>query len=85
MFKRFYRVDRARAMDHSYGLGLSIAESIVSEHGGKIRCEGKADGNVFTVTLPTVKRRSKINLDISALYDRFTVRRLTDADVPRHA
>lgn len=59
VFKRFYRVDRARAMDHSYGLGLSIAESIVSEHGGKIRCEGKADGNVFTVTLPTVKGEAK--------------------------
>ena len=59
VFKRFYRVDRARAMDHSYGLGLSIAESIVSEHGGKIRCEGKADGNVFTVTLPTVKGETK--------------------------
>ena len=59
VFKRFYRVDRARAMDHSYGLGLSIAESIVSEHGGKIRCEGKADGNVFTVTLPTIKGETK--------------------------
>ena len=59
VFKRFYRVDRARAMDHSYGLGLSIAESIVSEHGGKIRCDGKADGNVFTVTLPTVKGEAK--------------------------
>ena len=46
-------------MDHSYGLGLSIAESIVAEHGGKIRCEGKADGNVFTVTLPTVKGEAK--------------------------
>ena len=59
VFKRFYRADRARAMDHSYGLGLSIAESIVSEHGGKIRCEGKADRNVFTVTLPTVKGETK--------------------------
>ena len=59
VFKRFYRADRARAMDHSYGLGLSIAESIVAEHGGKIRCEGKADGNVFTVTLPTVKGEAK--------------------------
>lgn len=59
VFKRFYRADRARAMDHSYGLGLSIAESIVAEHGGKIRCEGKADGNVFTVTLSTVKGEAK--------------------------
>ena len=46
-------------MDHSYGLGLSIAESIVSEHGGKIRCEGKTSGNVFTITLPTVKEEQK--------------------------
>ena len=42
-------------MDHSYGLGLSIAESIVTEHGGKIRCEVKEGGNVFTITLPTGK------------------------------
>ena len=46
-------------MDHSYGLGLSIAESIVTEHGGKIRCEGEASGNVFTITLPTVKGGQK--------------------------
>lgn len=59
VFKRFYRVDRARAMDHSYGLGLSIAESIASEHGGKIRCEGTETGNVFTVTLPTAKGGQK--------------------------
>ena len=59
VFKRFYRADRARAMDHSYGLGLSIAESIVAEHGGKIRCEGKENGNTFTITLPTVKKEAK--------------------------
>ena len=59
IFKRFYRADRARAMDHSYGLGLSIAESIASEHGGKIRCEGTKTGNVFTVTLPSAKGDQK--------------------------
>ena len=59
VFKRFYRADRARAMDHSYGLGLSIAESIVTEHGGKIRCEGKETGNIFTITLPTAKGDQK--------------------------
>lgn len=53
IFKRFYRADRARAVDGSYGLGLAIAESIVKDHGGKIWCEGSAGGNTFFVQLPT--------------------------------
>lgn len=52
IFKRFYRIDKARSMDHSYGLGLSIAEEIVSTHHGKIWAES-ADGlNIFHVLLP---------------------------------
>ena len=54
IFKRFYRVDKVRSMNHSYGLGLSIADSIVKEHGGKIWAES-ADGiNTFLVQLPLV-------------------------------
>ena len=52
IFKRFYRADKARSMDHSYGLGLAIAESIVMEHGGKIWCEGGERKNTFFVQLP---------------------------------
>jgi len=52
IFKRFYRADRARSMDHSYGLGLAIAESIVTEHQGKIWCEGSDGKNTFFVLLP---------------------------------
>lgn len=52
IFKRFYRVDKVRAMNHSYGLGLSIAESIVQDHRGKIWAESKNGRNTFFVLLP---------------------------------
>lgn len=55
IFKRFYRVDKARTMDHSYGLGLSIAQSIVSDHGGKIWAQSKEGLVTFCVQLPAAQ------------------------------
>lgn len=52
IFKRFYRMDKVRSMNHSYGLGLSIAESIVKEHRGRIWAESKGGVNAFHVELP---------------------------------
>ena len=52
IFKRFYRVDKARGMNHSYGLGLSIAEGIAREHHGKIWAESENGRNTFFVELP---------------------------------
>lgn len=54
IFKRFYRVDAARSMNHSYGLGLSIAEGIVQAHKGKIWAESREGMNTFFVRLPTM-------------------------------
>ena len=51
IFKRFYRGDTARAMNGSYGLGLSIAESIVGAHKGKIWAESENGYNTFFVQL----------------------------------
>lgn len=52
IFKRFYRADRARTMNGSYGLGLSIAQSVLHAHRGKIWAESCPEGNVFRVQLP---------------------------------
>ncbi len=52
IFQRFYRVDPARRMNRSYGLGLSIAERIVQEHHGRIWAESDNGKNCFRVQLP---------------------------------
>lgn len=54
IFKRFYRADQARSMNHSYGLGLAIAQRIVDDHRGKIWAESANGVNIFHVSLPLV-------------------------------
>ena len=52
IFKRFYRADQSRNDGQSYGLGLSIADSIIKEHGGKIWAQSEGGVNTFFVSLP---------------------------------
>lgn len=55
IFKRFYRVDKARTSSGSYGLGLSIAQNIIKEHGGNIYAKPLKGGNAFIIDLKTTK------------------------------
>ena len=53
IFDRFYRESKSReSTGNHYGLGLSIANTIVKKHNGKISIESKNGKNTFTVTLP---------------------------------
>jgi signal transduction histidine kinase len=55
IFNRFYRADAARNNSQGgSGLGLSIAQRIVSSHGGLIEVASRQNaGTVFTVKLPS--------------------------------
>ncbi|MDR3207105.1 MAG: two-component sensor histidine kinase [Oscillospiraceae bacterium] len=50
LFDRFYRADPARSAE-GFGLGLSIAQSIVRLHHGKITARSDGGGTVFAVDL----------------------------------
>ncbi|MGN0466871.1 MAG: sensor histidine kinase [Lachnospiraceae bacterium] len=50
VFDRFYRADQSRNRKNSYGIGLSIAQSIAHNHGGYIKVDSN-DGASITFTI----------------------------------
>ena len=54
IFRRFYRSDKVRSRDGSFGLGLSIAQSIVQQHKGRIWAQSVDGINTFNVELKRV-------------------------------
>jgi heavy metal sensor kinase len=65
IFQRFYQADRARSQG-GYGLGLSLAESIVKAHGGTIEVSSVLGaGSTFRVIFPASK--NALNRHLEAL------------------
>jgi signal transduction histidine kinase len=59
IFDRLYRADQSRAKHHAsgYGLGLSIAQKLITQQGGTLQVDSAlGQGSTFIITLPLYKK-----------------------------
>ena len=53
IFGRFFRASNLRREHSGFGLGLFIAHSIITQHGGAMRLSSvEGEGSIFSFTLP---------------------------------
>ncbi len=56
IFERFYRADASRSQTQGYGLGLSIAQKIITQHSGTLSVTSTlGSGTTVTIKLPVAK------------------------------
>ena len=72
IFERFYRAEKSRTRGKSsgFGLGLSIAQWIIEQHGGRIEVESKeGKGTSFAIWLPALNLKEMGGLRTLPLRD----------------
>ncbi|MFE6060649.1 sensor histidine kinase [Streptomyces sp. NPDC056431] len=61
IFDRFYRVDKARSRENGgSGLGLAVARSLVTAHGGTLTLRSEPGATAFALELPRVELQGSL-------------------------